>query len=221
MRAELFIDPACPWTWVTSRWLCEVREHRPVTVRWRPFSLLLDDTLADIPLGRRLELAGSARVLRLMEAIRARYGDAPIDEFYTRVGTGFHHDGCRDFEHVESVLVAMDIDTAMMRHLDDPRWDRVLEDAIADAHSVAGSEAGVPLLVMEGDGPRRAFLGPAVLARTDRPRRAQRLGRVGHAHRSSRLLRAEAGPRGRASASRPTRHGGDHGGHPTQVRRLS
>jgi hypothetical protein len=160
MRAELFIDPACPWTWVTSRWLCEVREHRPVTVRWRPFSLLLDDTLADIPLGRRLELAGSARVLRLMEAIRARYGDAPIDEFYTRVGTGFHHDGCRDFEHVESVLVAMDIDTAMMRHLDDPRWDRVLEDAIADAHSVAGSEAGVPLLVMEGDGPRRAFLGP-------------------------------------------------------------
>ena len=80
MRAELFFDPACPWTWITSRWLCEVRQHRALDLRWRSFSLLLDDTLADIPLARRLELAGSTRVLRLVEAVRARYGEAPIDE---------------------------------------------------------------------------------------------------------------------------------------------
>lgn len=160
MRAELFIDPACPWTWTTSRWLCEVREHRPLELRWRPFSLLLDDTLADISLSRRLELASSARVLRLIEAVRARYGEAPIDELYTRIGTGYHHDGYRDFEHLEGVLVAMGIPTSMLGHLDDPRWDHVIHEAMADAHELAGPDAGVPLLVMHGDGPRRAFLGP-------------------------------------------------------------
>jgi hypothetical protein len=160
MRAELFIDPACPWSWITSRWLCEVREHRPLELRWRPFSLLLDDTLADIPLGRRLELASSTRVLRLIEAVRARYGEPPIDELYTRIGTGFHHDGHRDFEHLEEALVAMGIPTTMLGHLDDPRWDEVISLSMHDAHSLAGSDAGVPLLAMHGDGPRRAFLGP-------------------------------------------------------------
>jgi hypothetical protein len=160
MRAELFIDPACPWTWITSRWLCEVREHRPLDLRWRPFSLLLDDTLADISLARRLELASSTRVLRLIEAVRARYGEPPIDELYTRIGTGFHHDDQRDFEHLEAVLVAMGIPATMLAHLDDPRWDQVIHESMAEAHAVAGPEAGVPLLVMHGDGPRRAFLGP-------------------------------------------------------------
>ena len=160
MRAELFIDPACPWTWITSRWLCEVREHRPLELRWRSFSLLLDDTLADIPLGRRLELASSTRVLRLIEAVRARYGEPPIDELYTRIGTGFHHDGHREFEHLEDVLVSMGIPTNMLGHLDDPRWDEMIHAAMHDAHSLAGADAGVPLLAMQGDGPRRAFLGP-------------------------------------------------------------
>jgi len=160
VRAELFFDPACPWTWITSRWLCEVRQHRALDLRWRSFSLLLDDTLADIPLARRLELAGSTRVLRLVEAVRARYGEAPIDELYTRIGTGYHHDGHHDFEHLEAVLVTMGIPTSMLASLDDPRWDDRIHESMADAHDLAGPDAGVPLLVMEGDGPRRAFLGP-------------------------------------------------------------
>jgi hypothetical protein len=160
VNAELFFDPACPWTWITSRWVCEVSEHRPVSVRWRPFSLLLDDTLADLPLGRRLELASSTRALRVIEAARARYGDDIVEELYTRVGTGFHHDGHRGFEHLDQVLLAMGLDPVLLDALDDPRWDHVIERSMADAHDIAGADAGVPLLVIQGDGPRRAFLGP-------------------------------------------------------------
>lgn len=160
MRGELFIDPACPWTWITSRWLAEVREHRPLDLRLRSYSLLLDDGHRDIPLSRRLELASSTRMLRLMEAVRARYGEAPIDELYTRIGTGYHHDGQYDFEHLEGVLVTMGIPTMVLAHLDDPRWDERILESMAEAHGLAGPEAGVPLLTVEGDGPRRAFRGP-------------------------------------------------------------
>lgn len=160
MRADLYFDPACPWTWITSRWLCEVRDHRPVTLRWRAFSLLLDDTLADISLSRRLELAGSTRVLRVMEAVRARFGEAPIGEFYTRIGTGFHHDGYRHFEHLEATLVELGLEPSLMGALDDPRWDEAIQVSMADGHRLAGPDAGVPLLAVVGDGPERAFLGP-------------------------------------------------------------
>lgn len=160
MRAELFFDPACPWTWITSRWLNEVRKHRSVDLRLRPFSLLLDDTLAHISLARRLELASSTRVLRLMEAARQRYGDQVVEDLYTRVGIAFHHDHHRGFETIDQILIALGLDTKLLEALDDPRWDRVLEAALEDAHVLAGRDAGVPLLAIEGDGPRRAFLGP-------------------------------------------------------------
>lgn len=160
MRADLYFDPACPWTWITSRWLDEVRQHRALDLRLRPFSLLLDDTLADIPLARRLELAGSTRVLRLMEAARARHGDRIVDELYTRVGIAFHHDGHRGFETLDQILIALDLDPRLLEALDDPSWDRVIEISMLDAHELAGRDAGTPLLSIEGDGPRRAFLGP-------------------------------------------------------------
>lgn len=160
MRADFYLDPACPWTWTTSRWLCEVQEHRPLAIRWRPYSLLLDDTLADVPLARRLELAGSTRALRVMEAVRAHYGEKPIGELYTRLGTGFHHDGHRDFDHVPGVLADMGLDPELVGALDDPSWDGRIRESMEEAHDLAGPRAGVPLLSITADGPPRAFLGP-------------------------------------------------------------
>ena len=45
MRVDFFVDPACLWTWLTSRWLVEVAPQRHLDLQWRPYSLLLrDDT---------------------------------------------------------------------------------------------------------------------------------------------------------------------------------
>ena len=43
VRVDLFVDPACMWSWLTSRWLVEVAPTRSLQVRWRPYSLLLRD----------------------------------------------------------------------------------------------------------------------------------------------------------------------------------
>ena len=37
--AEMFFDPACPWAWMTSRWLMEAAEVRDLDITWSVMSL--------------------------------------------------------------------------------------------------------------------------------------------------------------------------------------
>ena len=36
---EFFFDPACPFAWLTSRWVTEVAEQSDLQVRWRFIAL--------------------------------------------------------------------------------------------------------------------------------------------------------------------------------------
>ncbi len=37
--ADFWFDPLCPWAWITSRWILNVTEVRPLEVRWHIMSL--------------------------------------------------------------------------------------------------------------------------------------------------------------------------------------
>src|SRR5579862_7234051 len=75
MNVDIYCDPACPWCWVTSRWLVEVQRQRPgLTITWKPFSLWRKnhDTLSSEHLAA---VFVTHRWLRVMQAVASAEGN--------------------------------------------------------------------------------------------------------------------------------------------------
>lgn len=157
---DIFVDPACPWAWLTSRWLAEVERVRPVRARTRLF------VLAEVNRGaepderhERIHRAGAA-ALRVLAAARRVGGDAALARVYAGLGEAHHERGERldDPAMLARVVAAAGIDPTLMEGAaSDPSLD---EELLAEHRAIAGRGAfGVPTLVV-GDAP--PTFGPVV-----------------------------------------------------------
>ena len=81
VRVSVYVDPSCPWTWITAGWLREVAPQRGLMLRWRSLSLVQRDS-AELPpaVPEQIRALASAariqshRLLRVFEALRALPG---------------------------------------------------------------------------------------------------------------------------------------------------
>jgi len=159
MEATYFFDPACPFTWRTSRWLVAVAESRDVTIHWRAFSLsILNGDNA--PEQYRPMMAASSKALRLVEALRADHRDDAISAFYTEIGNRTHSAGARITDEIvlESAAAA-GIDDAKSV-LEDPAWDEAVRESHETGLAAAGPGIGSPVLMIEGAA--RGLHGPII-----------------------------------------------------------
>ena len=88
---HLHVDPACPWAWLTSRWLAEVEKVRPVRVVTRLFDLAEVNREADAGNERmaRSHTAGE-QALRVLVAVGREGGDAAVARAYAEIGEAYH-----------------------------------------------------------------------------------------------------------------------------------
>jgi len=90
--AAFYFDPACPWTWNTSRWLVDVAQARGLTVDWRPLSLTVLNAGREIPAQYRPSMEVGHATLRLVTALRDAGRQDRIGDLYTEVGRRLFYD---------------------------------------------------------------------------------------------------------------------------------
>jgi predicted DsbA family dithiol-disulfide isomerase len=160
MEATYYFDPACPFTWRTSRWLVSVAPERGVDVRWRPFSLSILNAGRPTPEQYRPMMEASAQALRLVAALAADRRDETIGAFYTELGTRTHDAGTPISEEI--VLAAADsagIQDAKSI-VEDASWDDAVRASHEEAFGSAGPDIGSPVLAVEGAA--RGVHGPII-----------------------------------------------------------
>ena len=97
-KVEFWFDPACPWAWMTSRWMLEVETVRDVEVEWRIMSLAaLNEGRDELPEGYKRFLRSAWGPVRVLVAAREEHGPACVKALYDAMGTRIHPGGQKDF----------------------------------------------------------------------------------------------------------------------------
>ena len=156
---DFYFDPACPWTWLTSRWLVDAARQRDVDITWRSLSLLvLNDGQPPEQYAERVRAA--ARAHRLFAALVEAGRHDLVGDVYTEIGAR-SHDSDQPLTD-EIVRAAADAANAgeWLDALDDARWDAPVELSTKQALELAGPDVGSPVLA-HGT-PRVGIFGPIV-----------------------------------------------------------
>jgi hypothetical protein len=159
----LFVDPACMWTWLTSRWLAQVAPERGLEVRWRPYSLLLRNRRPGLEDGKAAVWRASLRAVRVLQALDAEDPDR-VGGFYEAVvsqGLAAYNAGRPPFQELEAALVAAGLPPSYAAAADDAGRDEHIRRSMAEAFAVIGEGVGTPALIMHRD-PPVGLHGPVV-----------------------------------------------------------
>jgi hypothetical protein len=155
MRIDFWFDPSCPYTWITSRWLCRHASQSSIDIEWHPFSLAILHEDHD-PAGPRHR---GLTQLRVVEAARKAGFEDRIGHLYTELGWRTHDGGDRRFPVVDAVAAA-----GLPPILADAEHDESIDDAIRasmdEATALSGDDAGVPVIAWGDDERRVGFFGP-------------------------------------------------------------
>ncbi|GAA5080676.1 hypothetical protein HNP84_006065 [Thermocatellispora tengchongensis] len=164
---DLWFDPSCPWAWMTSRWLLEVADVRPIEPRWRLMSLTVLNEDKDIPEDYRRMLVGAMGPVRVVAAAAAKYGEEVLGRLYTEIGVRFHNQGrVKDREAIPATLAealeAAGLDPGLVSAIDSTEHDEYIRASHAEGIGLVGQEVGTPVIAVDGPEGKIAFFGPVV-----------------------------------------------------------
>ncbi|MCC3768851.1 DsbA family protein [Streptomyces sp. UNOC14_S4] len=167
--ADFWFDPACPWAWMTSRWMLEVEKVRPVEVRWHVMSLavLNENKLDELPEAyvESMRPGGSAWwPVRVCIAVEQQHGQEALGRFYTALGTRLHNLGqSRTRETLVGALEDAGLPAGLVEAAVSEEYDKQLRASHKDGIDRVGQDVGTPVISVPGaDGAEVAFFGPVV-----------------------------------------------------------
>ena len=165
VKADMWFDPMCPWAWITSRWLLEVEQVRPVDITFHVMSLtLLNQGRDNLSENYKSRLAAGMGPVRVAIAVEETHGPDALRPLYTAFGTRIHHEKHPlDRELFEKVLADCGFDRSFANAAESTFFDERLRESHDRGMQPVGLDVGTPVIHAPGpDGEMIAFFGPVV-----------------------------------------------------------
>ena len=158
-QVDLWVDPACPWAWVTSRWLLEAQKVRDIYVKFHVMSLAVLNEGREMP-EKYVDLMQKAwRPVRVLIAAEQRHGNEVVEKLYSAMGSQYHIKSEKDIDVLISVSLkeaGLEADLADAQHSTD--FDEALKKSHHQGMDPVGMDVGTPVIHF-GD---VAIFGPVV-----------------------------------------------------------
>jgi len=156
---DLWVDPACPWAWITSRWLLEAAAVRDLDVRFHVMSLAVLNENRELSPEYTEWLKVAYRPVRVLIAAEERHGNGVVEPLYSSMGTRRHVRQEKDWDEVIAKSLAdVGLEAELADAASDTHYDVRLRASHAEGMDPVGYDVGTPVIHV-GD---IAFFGPVV-----------------------------------------------------------
>lgn len=160
-RVAIYVDPTCPFAWITSKWLAEVEQHAGLEVRRELMSLSVVNEGRELDAWYRDYNEGAWRPARVAAALLASAHAERWTDFYETFGQRRHVGGLRDdAQNIALTLDELQLPAGLAGAAEETSWDADLRARTKIATALLSDDGGTPI-VRIGD---RGFFGPVLTA---------------------------------------------------------